>query len=84
MTAVLKMLQTEYDAVVLELFDTRRVLEETRKELSVTLYIKSVGQELKAKRKIRLHCRIRCKLALFSDHTSGFTTMPPHTVKPIW
>jgi len=32
------MLQTEYDAVLLELFDTRRALEETRRELSQALY----------------------------------------------
>lgn len=38
MPAVLNMLQTEYDHLVLELFDTRKHLEETRKELSVSLY----------------------------------------------
>jgi pre-mRNA-processing factor 19 len=38
MPAVLNMLQQEYDGLVLELFDTRQALEETRKELSVALY----------------------------------------------
>jgi len=31
-------IQSEYDALVLELFDTRKALEETRKELSQALY----------------------------------------------
>lgn len=35
---LLQMVQTEYDALVLELFDTRRALEETRRELSQALY----------------------------------------------
>jgi len=35
---LLGMLQKEYDALVLELFDTRKVLEETRRELSQALY----------------------------------------------
>jgi pre-mRNA-processing factor 19 len=38
MPAVLNMLTQEYDGLVLELFDTRQALEETRKELSVALY----------------------------------------------
>lgn len=35
---LLHMMQTEYDALVLELFDTRRALEDTRRELSQALY----------------------------------------------
>jgi len=35
---LLQMIQTEYDALVLELFDTRKALEETRRELSQALY----------------------------------------------
>lgn len=35
---LLQMMQTEYDALVLELFDTRKALEETRRELSQALY----------------------------------------------
>jgi pre-mRNA-processing factor 19 len=35
---LLQTIQTEYDALVLELFDTRKALEETRKELSQALY----------------------------------------------
>jgi pre-mRNA-processing factor 19 len=35
---LLQQLQREYDAVVLELFDTRQVLQSTRKELSQALY----------------------------------------------
>jgi pre-mRNA-processing factor 19 len=38
MPAVLTMLQHEYDALALELFDTRQALEDTRKELSQALY----------------------------------------------
>ena len=36
--ALLNALQQEYDAVVLELFDTRRLLTDTRQELSQALY----------------------------------------------
>ena len=36
--AILAQLQKEHDALVLELFDTRRALEETRRELSQALY----------------------------------------------
>lgn len=35
---LLQMIQSEYDALVLELFDTRKALEETRRELSQALY----------------------------------------------
>mmetsp|Transcript_20574 Transcript_20574/g.48335 ORF Transcript_20574/g.48335 Transcript_20574/m.48335 type:complete len:576 (-) Transcript_20574:158-1885(-) len=35
---MLGMIQKEYDALVLELFDTRKALEETRRELSQALY----------------------------------------------
>jgi pre-mRNA-processing factor 19 len=35
---LLQIIQTEYDALVLELFDTRKALEETRRELSQALY----------------------------------------------
>ena len=35
---LLQLMQTEYDALVLELFDTRKALEETRRELSQALY----------------------------------------------
>ena len=35
---LLNSLQNEYDALVLELFDTRKALEETRRELSQALY----------------------------------------------
>lgn len=35
---LLQMMQTEYDALVLELFDTRKALEDTRRELSQALY----------------------------------------------
>ncbi|KAL7556355.1 hypothetical protein ACA910_006283 [Epithemia clementina (nom. ined.)] len=38
MCGLLKALQNEYDALVLELFDTRKALEETRRELSQALY----------------------------------------------
>ncbi|GKY91463.1 hypothetical protein MPSEU_000118600 [Mayamaea pseudoterrestris] len=37
-THMLELLQTEYDAVVLELFDTRQALQSTRQELSQSLY----------------------------------------------
>jgi pre-mRNA-processing factor 19 len=36
--SILNTLSSEYDALVLELFDTRKALEETRKELSHALY----------------------------------------------
>ena len=36
--SLLGMLQNEFDAVLLELYDTRKVLEETRRELSSALY----------------------------------------------
>ena len=36
--SLLSMLQNEFDAVLLELYDTRKVLEETRRELSSALY----------------------------------------------
>mmetsp|Transcript_14569 Transcript_14569/g.17723 ORF Transcript_14569/g.17723 Transcript_14569/m.17723 type:complete len:583 (+) Transcript_14569:97-1845(+) len=36
--SILNTLHAEYDALVLELYDTRKALEETRKELSVALY----------------------------------------------
>ncbi len=36
--SILNTLSSEYDALVLELYDTRKALEETRKELSVALY----------------------------------------------
>eukprot|EP00980_Cylindrotheca_fusiformis_P008941 scaffold1909_cov130-Cylindrotheca_fusiformis.AAC.8 len=35
---LLQQMQSEYDALVLELFDTRKALEDTRKELSQALY----------------------------------------------
>jgi pre-mRNA-processing factor 19 len=35
---LLHMIQREYDAILLELFDTRKTLEETRRELSQALY----------------------------------------------
>lgn len=35
---LLRLAQTEYDSLVLELFDTRKALEETRRELSQALY----------------------------------------------
>ena len=35
---LLQLMQSEYDNLVLELFDTRKALEETRKELSLALY----------------------------------------------
>lgn len=38
MSSILSMLQKEYDALILELFDTRKTLEETRQELSNALY----------------------------------------------
>eukprot|EP00542_Grammatophora_oceanica_P011783 CAMPEP_0194045120 /NCGR_PEP_ID=MMETSP0009_2-20130614/16493_1 /TAXON_ID=210454 /ORGANISM="Grammatophora oceanica, Strain CCMP 410" /LENGTH=103 /DNA_ID=CAMNT_0038689877 /DNA_START=27 /DNA_END=335 /DNA_ORIENTATION=+ len=38
MPNLLHLLQTEYDALILELFDTRQALEQTRKELSQSLY----------------------------------------------
>merc|ERR1711862_91181 len=37
-TSLLTSINNEYDALVLELFDTRKVLQETRKELSQALY----------------------------------------------
>lgn len=36
--SILNKLQSEYDAIVLELFDTRKALDDTRKELSTALY----------------------------------------------
>lgn len=36
--SLLHIVQTEYDALVLELFDTRKALEDTRRELSQALY----------------------------------------------
>ncbi len=36
--SMLSLIQSEYDALVLELFDTRKALEETRRELSQALY----------------------------------------------
>jgi pre-mRNA-processing factor 19 len=36
--ALLQLLQQEYDAIMLELFDTRKELQETRRELSQALY----------------------------------------------
>ena len=36
--SILNTLSSEYDSLVLELYDTRKALEETRKELSVALY----------------------------------------------
>eukprot|EP01083_Nonionella_stella_P195765 720809_1 len=36
--SILNSFSSEYDALVLELFDTRKALEETRKELSLALY----------------------------------------------
>ncbi|KAL3793022.1 hypothetical protein HJC23_003030 [Cyclotella cryptica] len=36
--SLLKILQSEFDAVLLELYDTRKALEETRRELSTALY----------------------------------------------
>jgi pre-mRNA-processing factor 19 len=38
MSSLLELVQKEYNAVLLELFDTKRALEETRQELSQTLY----------------------------------------------
>jgi len=38
MTSLLQLIQNEHDALLLELFDTRRTLEETRTELSQALY----------------------------------------------
>eukprot|EP00522_Entomoneis_paludosa_P014762 CAMPEP_0172449468 /NCGR_PEP_ID=MMETSP1065-20121228/8174_1 /TAXON_ID=265537 /ORGANISM="Amphiprora paludosa, Strain CCMP125" /LENGTH=524 /DNA_ID=CAMNT_0013201153 /DNA_START=14 /DNA_END=1588 /DNA_ORIENTATION=- len=38
MPGLLNAMQSEYDALVLELFDTRKALEETRRELSQALY----------------------------------------------
>ncbi len=38
MPSMLQTMQNEYDALVLELFDTRKALEETRRELSQALY----------------------------------------------
>lgn len=38
MTATLQQLQSEYDAVVLDLYETRRLLQETRQELTQALY----------------------------------------------
>lgn len=38
MPAILSLLNKEYEALVLELFDTRKALEETRQELSQALY----------------------------------------------
>ena len=35
---LLQLMQSEYDALVLELFDTRKALEDTRRELSQALY----------------------------------------------
>ena len=35
---LLQLMQSEYDALVLELFDTRMALEDTRRELSQALY----------------------------------------------
>jgi len=37
-TSLLSSINTEYESLVLELFDTRKVLQETRKELSQALY----------------------------------------------
>lgn len=37
-SGILNNLRQEYDALVLELFDTRKALEETRRELSMALY----------------------------------------------
>jgi len=36
--SLLNTLQAEYDALILELYDTRKALEETRRELSMALY----------------------------------------------
>ncbi|KAL7479721.1 hypothetical protein ACHAW6_005447 [Cyclotella cf. meneghiniana] len=36
--SLLKILQSEFDAVLLELYDTRKALEDTRRELSTALY----------------------------------------------
>jgi pre-mRNA-processing factor 19 len=38
MTSSIQQIQLEYDALVLELYDTRQSLEDTRKELSLALY----------------------------------------------
>jgi pre-mRNA-processing factor 19 len=38
LSSLLELVQKEYDAVLLELFDTRRALDETRQELSQALY----------------------------------------------
>jgi pre-mRNA-processing factor 19 len=46
---ILHQLQSEYDALVLELFDTRKALEETRQELSQALYQNDAAVRVVAK-----------------------------------
>lgn len=68
---ILHLLQKEYDAVILELFDTRQALQETRQELSQALYQNDAAVRVIARLSME---RDEARQQLASAQANGGTT----------
>ena len=69
--SMLDSLSSEYNALVLELFDTRKALEETRKELSVALYQNDAAVRVIARVSMERDVARRELQERFSEASSG-------------
>eukprot|EP00581_Thalassiosira_minuscula_P011201 CAMPEP_0183720766 /NCGR_PEP_ID=MMETSP0737-20130205/13289_1 /TAXON_ID=385413 /ORGANISM="Thalassiosira miniscula, Strain CCMP1093" /LENGTH=590 /DNA_ID=CAMNT_0025950687 /DNA_START=15 /DNA_END=1787 /DNA_ORIENTATION=- len=82
--SLLGMLQNEFDAVLLELYDTRKALEETRRELSSALYQNDAAVRVVA-RVVRERDEARGKLEEFlanDQRMEATVAAPPAVVEP--
>jgi pre-mRNA-processing factor 19 len=71
--SLLRLMHTEYEALTLELFDTRKALEETRKELSHALYQNDAAVRVVARLAMERD-QARAELAQWQTTTKTTTT----------
>jgi pre-mRNA-processing factor 19 len=77
--SLLKLMSTEYEALTLELFDTRKALEETRKELSHALYQNDAAVRVVARLAMERD-QARAELAQWQSAGGATKKAPPVTV----
>ena len=75
-TSSIQQIQFEYDALVLELFDTRKLLEETRKELSLALYQNDAAIRVVA----RITAERDAALSSLQQWSATAATAPPPSI----
>lgn len=80
-SSLLDMLQREHDALLLELFDTRQSLEETRRELSQALYQNDAAVRV-ISRLVMERDGAKAKLAVFEPSPGG-EAAPASGVEPV-